>query len=215
MTRVATLLLPIPVLLLVGCPDGKDGGGPGLGEAARSFISFAKEGDAVRPDAVQAGEIPKVVVADRRVDEVAGRRRVDLDLELPMQVTKDQVEAVLQGAVRGPDGRGFAVVRARAWPGKLRHLFGPLGTLIVARDGRGWTGGETFANRLVVSERLGTALRMEEVRALAALDAAAAQGLEGEAAVARAAKDSGLSPEALEDALERGRGAYAPRPTAN
>ena len=198
---------PLAALLLLAAAGCHSGGGGGTGEsvagAAHAFMSFAKHGEAPeRPDAVHPGETPKIAVTERRVLPGA-RTRIDLVLDLPLQTSRAAVCRDLEAAVRGPDGAGAAVVRARAWPSKLRHLAGPFGTMILSNDGRGWDGKPQGAAITRVSDHLGTAFRIPEIRALRAIDDALGAGTKQDHVVEVAAKASRLSKDAIRQALEK------------
>ncbi|RMG18130.1 MAG: hypothetical protein D6729_07510 [Deltaproteobacteria bacterium] len=178
--------------LLLGLLLGSAGCDARLTQAVEAFLSFSESLQA--PSSEEAGEAAparEVRLASRRV--LPGVREVLLlDLQGPLQMDAGEVRRALEGAARGPEGAGAPVVVARLWPGRLRHVVGPYGTYVLARDGRG-LGEAPFGEWLWVADRLGGRWSLADIERLSALDAALGRGERADEAIARVSLAKGLT----------------------
>lgn len=124
-------------LLLTGGLGGCKG--KKLVEAARDFTGFAQGSDDVM-DPIKAKKAA-YEVRSWKAEVVDGRQRAVADLQVDFRINRDKLKQVLRDAVHDEMvSRGSAVIKVRAWPGKLQKIAAPMGIGIFARDGRGWDG---------------------------------------------------------------------------
>ncbi|MBN2498386.1 MAG: hypothetical protein JXR96_27595 [Deltaproteobacteria bacterium] len=110
-----------------------------LTDAFKSFSDFA-EGKNVDPVAAQ-GRAKAYSLRKRTSKVQQGRQRVLVDVDLPTNVSRTELEQALRDACHD-DGlsQGATVIKVRAWPGQLERFGTPMGIGLFARDGHGWDG---------------------------------------------------------------------------
>ncbi len=188
MNRPALMVL---VLLLgggLGCDSESGASRPASGKvssAAQDFLGFARGESAGGTGAgghVVSREVRYTVARSVLVPGPRPLRRVEI--QVPLKIESGELEATLRAASRSPELGEAGLIEIWAYPGGLRHLCGPFGLFTLARDGKGVPRTDGLNERVLIEEKLGAELDLEETRAIAKMDAAAGRGAKRAAVVA-------------------------------